>query len=132
MRHDYLHDGAGLCNQAHCLEIIQTVRGPLYRVTKFLSTRQQVLDACEFIMSESDDGKKLLTGPDGTPLTGVLRAVAIADFTSIYGDYVAKHLNKCRTNSQSQVKAALKALVGGPGPHCSGVSPGYLPSRHGL
>ena len=98
-------------NHAHCLEIIQTVRGPLYRVSKFLTTRQQILDACELIMSESEDGKKLLTGPDGNPLTGVIRSVAISDFASIYGDFVAKHLNKCRTNSQSQVKAALKALV---------------------
>ena len=98
-------------NHAHCLEIVQIIRGPLYQVTKFLSTKQQVLDACELIMSESGDGKKLLTGPDGIPLTGVLRSVAIGDFTSIYGDFVAKHLNKCRTNSQSQVKAALKALV---------------------
>ena len=31
-------------------------------------------------MSESEDGKKLLTGPDGKPLTGVIRSVAISDF----------------------------------------------------
>jgi hypothetical protein len=98
-------------NNAHCLEIVKITRGPFYRVTKFLSTRQQVLDACEFIVSASEDGKKLLTGPDGTPLAGVLRTVSISDLKAIYGDYVTTHLNKVCTNSQSQVKVALKALV---------------------
>ena len=75
------------------------VKFETWRKTKFLSTEDELLGACEVIMEEIEEFQHLIQETDDKD--GILKA-----FSSVYGKLITKELNTRRTNVASALKKA--------------------------
>ena len=83
-------------------------KSQLWRVCKFISDDDQVIIACEIVMSFIDNYKQQVINADGTPVDEALKSSAVGDFVEIYGAFIVTTINSYRSTTQSQFKTAMK------------------------
>ena len=87
-------------------------KSQLWRVCKFISDDDQVIIACEIVMSFIDNYKQQVINADGTPVDEALKSSAVGDFVEIYGPFIITTINSYRSTTQSQFKTAMKQWFG--------------------
>ena len=113
----------------HIPEMNDAVRGrveavcksQLWRVCKFISDDDQVIIACEIVMSFIDNYRQQVINADGTPVDEAIKSSAVGDFVEIYGSFIVTTTNSYRSTTQSQFKTAMKQWFGT-------MDPGYYPT----
>lgn len=83
-------------------------KSQLWRVSKFIGDDDQVIFACEIVISFIDDFRPKIIKDDGTPVDKSLKTSAVVDFAKTYGSFIVTTLNSYRSTTQSQVKTAMK------------------------
>ena len=83
-------------------------KSQLWRVSKFICDEDQILFACEIVMSFIDDFRPKVIKADGTPVDEAIKSSAVGDFAEMYGAFIVSTINSYRSTTQSQVKTAMK------------------------
>ena len=86
-------------------------KSQLWRVCKFISDEDQVIIACEIVMSFIDNFRPKIINADGTPVDEALKSSAVGDFYEMYGDFILNTINSYRSTTQSQFKNGDEAMV---------------------
>ena len=83
-------------------------KSQLWRVCKFISDEDQVIIACEIVMSFIDNFRDKVIKADGTKVDEAIKSSAVGDFYEMYGDFILNTINSYRSTTQSQVKMSMK------------------------
>ena len=83
-------------------------KSQLWRVCKFISDEDQVIIACEIVMTFIDNFRPKIINPDGTKVDEAIKSSAVGDFYEMYGDFILNTINSYRSTTQSQFKTAMK------------------------
>ncbi|MGL5936444.1 MAG: hypothetical protein ACRCZI_12585, partial [Cetobacterium sp.] len=83
-------------------------KSQLWRVCKFISDEDQVIIACEIVMSFIDNFRDKVIKADGTKVDEAIKSSAVMDFYEMYGDFILNTINSYRSTTQSQFKTAMK------------------------
>ena len=96
-------------------------KSQLWRVCKFISDEDQVIIACEIVMSFIDNFRDKVIKADGTKVDEAIKSSAVMDFYEMYGDFILNTINSYRSTTQSQFKTAMKQWFGT-------MEPGHYPT----
>ena len=84
-------------NDATMAQVDAICKSQLWRVCKFISDDDQVIIACEIVMSFIDNFRDKVIKADGTKVDEAIKSSAVMDFYEMYGDFILNTINSYRT-----------------------------------